>query len=709
MDGRAADAQDRLRADDDVSRLPGITPNRRSAFARMGVNTLEDLLRFAPRRHDDRRHPTPIRDLEAGVTVLVIGTVEHSKSFRARRGMTILEATVGDGTASVCARWFQRGYLPNPLPTGCRVALWGTAKKRGNDVELASPELERLPDEASDDDSGVGASASGRWVPVHPATTGLTAPVIRRAVWSALSVAGDVEDAVPPALLAAQSLPPLGPALRALHFPDDPGAAEEARCRLAFDELLVHELQIARRRRAHRTHSALACAFSERVHERIRARLPFELTSGQQRAVDDIVADLQCDAPMNRLLQGDVGSGKTAVAAYALLGAVASGMQAVFMAPTEVLAQQHERTLDGLLEGSRVRIELLTGSRAGKERREAEQRIARGEVDLVLGTHAVLKADLEFHRLGFVVVDEQHKFGVRQRRDLVEKGFRGEDGSHKPHCLVMTATPIPRTLAMTVYGELDVSIIEGRLPGRVPVDTWVTKPKEGRKVLARVKAALENGNQAYVIYPLVEESDKVALRDAEAGHARWTRALPGRRVGLLHGRMKRDDKDAVMSAFRAGEIDLLVSTVVIEVGVDVPNATVLIVEHAERFGLSQLHQLRGRIGRGTEGGLCVLIDRARAATPARLDVLAATEDGFEIAEEDLKLRGVGDLFGTRQHGRPGFRAAQLPRDLPLLVRARDAARALMDADPALADRSCRVLRRRVSLAEQALEDPSKGG
>ncbi len=703
MNGRATDASATLRADDDVARLPGVTANRRAAFGRMGVDTVEDLLRLAPRRHEDRRHPTPIPALEAGVTTLVIGVVERSRSFRTRRGMTILEATVADDAGRIDARWFHRGYLPKPLASGKRVALWGAPKQRGKALELVSPVLERLP--AEDREPAPGA---GRWVPVHPATTGLTPPVIRNAVWHALPAADTVEDVVPPSLLEAHALPPLGPALRALHFPDDPDAAEDARRRLAFDELLVHELLISRRRRAHHAHKALACAFDERVHERIRARLPFALTPGQEQAVDQIVADLQRDVPMNRLLQGDVGSGKTAVAAYALLGAIAGGMQAAFMAPTEVLAQQHARTLGRLLDGSRVRMELLTGSRAAKQRRDAEQRIADGEVDLVLGTHAVLRADLTFRRLGLVVVDEQHKFGVQQRRDLVEKGFRG-DGAYKPHCLVMTATPIPRTLAMTVYGELDVSVIEGRLPGRVPVETWVTKPKDGRKVLTRVKAALANGNQAYVIYPLVEESDKVALRDAEAGHARWTKALPDRRVGLLHGRMKRDEKEAVMRAFRRGDIDVLVSTVVIEVGVDVANATILVVEHAERFGLSQLHQLRGRIGRGTHGGLCVLMDRARAGTPARLDVLASTEDGFEIAEQDLALRGVGDLFGTRQHGRPGFRAAKLPRDLPVLVKARDAARALMDADPELNDPGCRGLRRWVTRTEQALEDPAKGG
>jgi ATP-dependent DNA helicase RecG len=440
------------------------------------------------------------------------------------------------------------------------------------------------------------------------------------------------------------------------------------------------------------------------VRARIDARLPFELTSGQQAVVAEIVRDLGRARPMYRLLQGDVGSGKTAVAVYAMLGVVAAGRQAAFMAPTEVLARQHARTLDGMLAGSRVRVEVLTGGGRAADRRASRARIAEGEADIVVGTHAVISADVRFARLGLVVVDEQHKFGVRQRRELIAKGA-GED-RRTPHCLVMTATPIPRTLALTVWGDMDVSTIEGRLPGRVPVDTWVVRPREGRRVFRRVREELALGRQAYVIYPLVEESDKLGLRDAQAGRARWQRALKDRRVGLLHGRMKREEKDAVMRSFRDGDVGVLVATVVVEVGVDVTNATVLVVEHAERFGLSQLHQLRGRIGRGTEGGLCVLVDRAKEGATARLEVLARSTDGFHIAEEDLKLRGVGDLFGTRQHGRPPFHAAKLPRDLPILGRAREAARGLVAADPDLARPAHRRLAEAVARRAHAFAEPS---
>ncbi len=687
-------------AGDDVGSLPGIRAARREAFAKLGVETLADLLRLAPRRYEDRRHPRALDTLEDGETALVIGAVARSRAFRTRGGVSILEVVLEAQERTLTARWFYRGFRPRPLEADRRVALFGAVqvKPRGG-IEMKAPELERLP--AEDDDDG--NPGVGRFVPVHPRTTGLSASLVRRAVWDALPATASLDDPVPASVRAEAGLPPLGEALAALHFPDDLEAAEAARARLAFDELLVHELLLARRRTARQTQRAPQIEFPAKVHERIRARLPFTLTPGQVTAVDEIVADLQGPAPMYRLLQGDVGSGKTAVAAYALLGAVADGWQGVFMAPTDVLARQHERTLGELLEGSRVGIERLAGRMPAKARREALARIAAGEAGIVIGTHAVLGEDVHFRALGLVIVDEQHKFGVRQRRGLLAKGAGEGIDARRPHCLVMTATPIPRTLALTVWGDMEVSVVLGTIPGRTPVETWVVTPDDGRRVMDRVHAALADGRQAYVIYPLVEESAKLELRDAQQGRDRWVKALPDHRVGLLHGRLKRDEKAEVMAAFHAGELDVLVATVVVEVGVDVPNATVLVVEHAERFGLSQLHQLRGRIGRGTAGGLCVLIDRSSEETPARLDVLAAETDGFAIAEEDLKLRGVGDVFGTRQHGRPAFRAAALPRDLPILTRARAAARAIVAADPGLADPAHRGLARAVAARLRALD------
>jgi ATP-dependent DNA helicase RecG len=679
-----------------------VTAARREALARIGVRTVEDLLRTAPRRYEDRRHPVPVERLEPGTTALVIGTVVRSKAFRVRGGLSVREATVEDATGAVTARWFLRGFLARPLPEGEEVALYGPVRRRGASLELASPALERLA--AGGPDGGPGA---GRIVPVHPLAKGLSAPLVRRAVWEALPAVDRVPDALPRALVEGTGLPSLAAALRGLHFPDEIAAAEGCRRRLAYEELVLHEIRLAVRRRARALAEALPVPFPPRVHERIRARLPFRLTAGQERAVAEIVADMERPHPMNRLLQGDVGSGKTLVAAYAMLGAVARGLQAAFMAPTEVLARQHEATLRRLLEGSRVRIEALAGGARGTAREAARRRVAVGEADLVVGTHAVLSRDVSFRRLGLVVVDEQHKFGVLQRSGLVAKGTPA-DGA-LPHCLVMTATPIPRTLALAVYGDLDVSVIEGTIPGRSPVETLVVRPREGARVLDRVRRALAEGRQAFVVYPLVEESDRVGLRDAVLGRERWAKALPGRRVGLLHGRMTRDAKARAMDEFRAGRWDVLVATVVVEVGVDVPNATVLVVEHAERFGLSQLHQLRGRVGRGGGPSLCVLVDRSGRGTPARLGALAATADGFRIAEEDLRLRGVGDLLGTRQHGSPGFAAARLPEDLPLLLEARRAVRDLLARDPALAAPEHLALRIRALGVRSGLHAPGRGG
>ncbi len=679
-------------ARDDVAVLPGISRARREALGRLGVETVEDLLRLAPRRYEDRRHPHPIGRLEPGPAVPVIGRVLSSRAIRARGGLRILETWVEDESGRVVARWFQRGFSRRPHEAGTLLALYGPIRRRGKSLEIAGPAVETLPPPGGEDPEG--PPGVGHIVPVHPLTTGLSAAVVRRAVWDALPAVDGVEDPVPEALSASLSLPSLADALRSLHFPETFEEAEAARRRLAFDELLVHEILMARRRRMRRRERAYPVRVDARVDGRIRRRLPFTLTPGQERAVADIVEDLARPWPMQRLVQGDVGSGKTAVAAYALLAVVAAGAQGAFMAPTEVLARQHLATMEELLRGSRVRLEVLVGSRRGRAREEALARIAAGEADIVVGTHAVISKGVDFRRLGLVVVDEQHKFGVRQRHALVEKG-EGTDAPRRPHVLVMTATPIPRTLALTVYGDLDLSVVEGRPPGRVPVETWVVDRRERLRVFDRLRAELAKGRQAFVVYPLVDQSDKVGLADAVRGQARWAKALPEVRVGLLHGKMKAHDKQAVMDAFRGGDVRVLVATVVIEVGVDVPNATVLVVEHAERFGLSQLHQLRGRIGRGTGGGLCVLVDRSTAGRPARLDVLAATDDGFRIAEEDLLLRGTGDLLGTRQHGAPGFTAARLPRDLPVLERARRASAALLEEDPRLQAPDHARLRQRV--------------
>ena len=689
---------------DSVARLPGVGAARAEVFARLGVRTLDDLLRLAPRRFEDRRAPCPVEALVAGAEVAVVGTVRASRTVRARTGLAIVEATVADATGELRARWFNQPWLGRSLVAGVRVVLFGAVTRGGPRPEMVSPSVERLPAEDGPHPS------VGRLVPVHPLTTGLSATAVRRAAWAARPAAARLLDIVPPRLLdLAPSgrldegpLPPLAEAAIDLHFPAAADDAERARRRFAFDELLVHELLLGRRRAARVQTAATPFRFTPELERRIRARFPFRLTDAQERAVVALRADLERATPMSRLLQGDVGAGKTLVAVYACLACVANRRQAAFVAPTEVLARQHEATLRRWLEGSEVRVEALYGARRGKARDAVVARIARGEVDLVVGTHALLSRDVAFDRLSLVVVDEQHKFGVAQRRELVSKGAA-------PHLLVMTATPIPRTLAMVAYGDLDVTVLDGVPPGRGPRTTWVASPADGPRVFERVRAELRAGRQAFVVYPLVEESDRAGLRDATAGREAWARALPAARVGLVHGRQKAAERQAVMAAFRAGGLDVLVATVVVEVGVDVPNATVLVVEHAERFGLSQLHQLRGRVGRGAGGGLCVLLDRSAGPTPARLDVLARTEDGFEIAEEDLRLRGAGDLFGTRQHGAPAFAAARLPEDLPVLLRARAVARAVLADRRGLDAPDLAALAARVRAREAAIGDVAAGG
>jgi len=693
-----------LRPEDPVARLPGVGAARAEVYARLGVRTLDDLLRLAPRRFEDRRAPQPAGALVAGTEAAVVGTVQASRSIRARTGLAIVEATVADPSGEVRVCWFNQPWLGKVVAPGVRVVLFGAVSRGRPRAEMVSPSVERLPPDDAPHPS------VGRLVPVHPLTTGLSSVAVRRAVWLALAAAPGLRDAVPARLLDATSsgtldptpLPALAEAVRDLHFPAAPADAERARARFAFDELLVHELLLARRRAARVSMTATPFTFTPELERRIRARFPFRLTDAQERAVAALRADLARRTPMSRLLQGDVGAGKTLVAVYACLACVANRRQAAFVAPTEVLARQHEATLRRWLEGSEVRVEALYGARRGKARAAVVERIARGEVDLVVGTHAVLSRDVHFARLSLVVVDEQHKFGVAQRRELVSKGAA-------PHVLVMTATPIPRTLAMVAYGDLDVTVLDGVPPGRGPRTTWVVGPADGPRVFERVRAELRAGRQAFVVYPLVEESDRAGLRDATAGRDAWARALPAARVGLMHGKLKAEERHAVMAAFRAGGLDVLVATVVVEVGVDVPNATVLVVEHAERFGLSQLHQLRGRVGRGAGGGLCVLMDRSVGPRPDRLEVLARTEDGFEIAEQDLRLRGAGDLFGTRQHGAPAFVAARLPDDLPILLRARAVARAVIEGDRGLGAPDLAALAARVRTREDAIGDPASGG
>ncbi|MCB9865273.1 MAG: ATP-dependent DNA helicase RecG [Phycisphaerales bacterium] len=610
-----------------VQFLRGVGPARAAAFAALGIETVADLLAHLPFRYDHIPKSVPIGHLRADVVATIVGGI---RSVRASRGQTrgSIKAVVHDGTGACHVRWFNSSYLRDKLQVGQTIRLTGKVEDGDGKACFVNPAYRLLePEEDPFADDG------DAFVPVYPATAQLSSAAIRRVVAGALEQAlPQIEEILPESLRAARQLPPRRTAVARMHAPTSLEDAGVARRRLAYDELLLMQLAMQLRRGQMRVaRGAPRITTTPIVDERIRARLPFALTEAQERAVRAIAADLNSDQPMTRLLQGDVGSGKTAVAVYAALTTIASRGQVAMLLPTEVLAQQTFERLTAYLAGSRVRMALLTGGMPRAARAEALTALARGQIDIVAGTHALLEPDVHFRRLALVIVDEQHRFGVSQRARLREKGVR-------THYLVMTATPIPRTLAMTLYGDLDVTVIDALPPGRQPIATRLVGPGDPERSAAwdEVRRRLTAGEQAYIVYPLVEESEALDLKaaTAEAENLR-AGALAGFAVGLLHGRMSGPEKSAVIEEFRAGRLQALVSTTVIEVGVDVPAATVMVIEHAERYGLSQLHQLRGRVGRGDQPSCCLLMTEL-AGEPARqrLGVICATTDGFRIAEAD---------------------------------------------------------------------------
>jgi len=639
-----------------------------AALDALGIRTVKDLLHHLPRRHEDRRSFRPIAKLAEGETAIVRGRVEAVRVVRLRGGMAYVQATVVDESGFLDVRWWNMPWLAKSFPAGTELVLFGKIRKG----RLTQPEFEILRDEDP--------LHAGRIVPIYPLTKGVTAPALRRAAFVALEEAGSkLEDPLPAKLREARGLGPFAEALRDAHFPPSRAALDRAKQRLRYDELFLYQLALAIQRRRTRGQRGVAHKWSRKVDERIRARLPFALTAAQERAVAEILEDLRAKEPMHRLLQGDVGSGKTAVALYAALVSVANRRQVAFLAPTEILARQHFATLSAYLEGSDVRLAILSKSTPPAERKETLARLGAGGIDLVVGTHALLEPDVAFASLALVVVDEHHKFGVGQRTELAKKGVR-------PDVLVMTATPIPRTLAWTAYGDLDLSVIDEMPPGRIPPKTRILTRGRSGLAYAKVRDEAARGRQSYVVFPLVEESEEIDAKAAEEGCARLAKGpLSGLRVGLVTGRTPFAEREATMDAFRAGALDALVGTTVLEVGVDVADATVMVVENAERFGLSTLHQLRGRIGRGGAASFCFLVAEGRLSEEARarLAVLEATHDGFRIAEEDLRLRGPGEFFGARQHGRWEFRIADLTRDAGVLKEAREDAFALLEEDPKL--------------------------
>lgn len=663
-----------------IEALAGVGPSRARMLNRLGIHTINDLLDHLPRRYEEvgglKTLAQAAADLGAPARVRV--RVLSTDARTVRPGLHMTTALLSDETGNMTALWFNQPYVRRWVQPGRTLILTGKVELYRRRLQLTNPEIA---------DAAQGADQPPL-LPVYPATTGLNQRVLRGLMATALDKHGDlIVDPLPPSMASRLGLPSKMWAVAAVHRPASMDEAEKARRRLAFEELFLYQLALSLLRRdvtgfrPGRRHRA-----PEGVLDRLYAALPYEPTAAQRRVIDEVLADMAGSRPMYRLVQGDVGSGKTLVAAVALAAAGTSGSQAALMAPTELLAQQHYDYLAPLLGAVDVETVLLTGSTTAAQRRDILARLEDGRAQVVVGTHALLEDQVRFRSLGLVITDEQHRFGVRQRSRLQDKG-------HHPDVMVMTATPIPRTLALTLYGDLDLSVIDQLPPGRKPCRTfWVTREKRGQ-AYGYLRREVRRGRQAYVVCPLIEDSADSDLKAAVDLHRRLQRHMPDVQVGLLHGRMPAAEKHEVMRAFRDGETKVLVTTTVVEVGVDVPQATVMLVEDADRFGLAQLHQLRGRVGRGSHPGTCLLLaDPATAEGRERLRIMEKHHDGFLIAERDMELRGPGEVFGTRQHGLPSFKAANPFRDADLLPLAHREARRLADEDPALAKAEHGLLR-----------------
>lgn len=698
-----------------VNALRGVGEKRAAALRSLGIRCLADLILHLPLRYEIELPERAIAETDRRISVehgakantSVRGEVLVTRVVPGRRSR--FEAQLSDGTGTVRLTWFNAAWLSRKIHPGMRLIVTGKAKRYGDQLQITNPQWriagEREPltvatDAPTDPSAPMESPDEGRLRAIYPANELITSRQIEKVVRDNLSAAlRGLDDHLPEPYRRDRALPTLADSYRMMHEPRDEDEVAQAQRRLAFDELLLLQLAVMMKRRQRREQlRAMELPWSEAIDRHIRARLPFSLTASQDVVVREIAKDLAQPTPMNRLLQGDVGAGKTAVALYAMLQAVAARHQAALMAPTELLAEQHYQSVTAMLDGSKVSIALLTGSLPAKVREARLAAIAAGEIDLVIGTHALLTETVQFKSLSLAVIDEQHRFGVHQRSAL-----RDKSSDLVPHVLVMTATPIPRTLSLTVFGDLDVSIIHGLPPGRSPIVTRSVSERQRNEVYDWVAKKLIGGEQAYIVVPVIDETES-GLRSVEEMVDWLARGpLKGRTLAAMHGRVPRDERESIMHRFRAGEIDALIATTVIEVGVDVPNATIMVIEHAERFGLAQLHQLRGRVGRGAKKSFCVLIaDPSTEDGIARVNAIVDSTDGFVIAERDLEIRGPGDVFGTRQSGIAPFRVAVLPRDSKLLDLARRDATAWIERDPDLAEPDVALLRKRLLKAHGEL-------
>ena len=652
-----------LTLNSDVKYIKGVGEKRAELFHKLGIFCVKDLVEYYPRAYQDWSAAAKAADCENGAQVSIKATmIKPVREHMVRRGMTLYKCSFSDSDTIINVTIFNNKYLANSLKLYEDYILFGKLEKRLTSAEMSSPQIEK-------------AESNIKIHPVYPATDRLNSKAIAKVARTALEALPEFEETLPKEIRDKYRLAPLDFAIRQIHFPDSRENAIIARKRLIFEELLVLQLGLLKlkSKKKTKTNIRIKTDFTREFY----SLLPFEPTGAQRRAIADCIADMQSEYPMNRLIQGDVGSGKTAVAAGIIYTAVKNGYQAALMAPTEILANQHFGTLSPMLSASGIRVELLTGSTPAKEKREIKRRLMDGEIDLIIGTHAIIQNDVEFKELGLVITDEQHRFGVNQRASLALKG-------EEVHTLVMSATPIPRTLALMIYGDLDISVLDELPPGRQPVRTDVVNSSYRRRIYDFIKKAIARGEQAYIVCPLVDGEEPTMASAEKYAEKLANGAFYGYNIGILHGKMKPKAKDEIMRAFAEGSVKVLVSTTVIEVGVDVPNATIMVIENAERFGLSQLHQLRGRVGRGNAGSYCILIsDSEGDSAQERLQIMKKYSDGFKIADEDLKQRGPGDFFGSRQHGLPDLKIADMLGDIETLKICRACADEILAKDEKL--------------------------